>query len=344
MKKQTRWRTRSCRLFVASICAAAIGATLLGCSSDPANARKPRYASIVAVEPWSYPKSTARVVRSRHYAIHTTISDNDFLEKLSELMESALAQYQQFTPGVRVSPTPMDCYVFQGRQEWADFTSDKTGEDAALYLQINRGGYTVRDWYVAYFIGEIGTYAVAAHEGWHQYVARHFKSRMPPFLEEGIATMFENVRFYSTSSAPPVFDLSPKSHRADKLRHAVDSKNLWPIEKLITMHAGDVVALPGAKIEAFYAQNWAFAEFLWDAEGGKYRPALQRLLSDCANGTLYADSRSSRRRFGDSWNPDTVRPMLEHYLGMDLAQIEQAYLAYCRKIAYAAKVQSSMGG
>jgi hypothetical protein len=335
-------QTRSCRLFVGSICSIAL---LIGCAGEPNAPSRPRYASIVAVEPWTYPKSTARVVRSHHYAIHTTIADDAFLDKLSELMESALHQYQLFTPGVRLSATPMDCYVFQRREEWADFTTIKTGDDAALYLQINRGGYTVRDWYVAYFIGDVGTYAVAAHEGWHQYVARHFKSRLPPFLEEGIATMFENVRFYSASSAPPAFDLSPKSHRADKLRHAIDSKNMWPLEKLITMHAGDVVSLPGPKIEAFYAQNWAFAEFLWDAENGKYRPALHRLLNDCATGTLFTgEARPSKRRFVDSWNPESVQPMLEHYLGMDLPQVERAYLAYCRKIAYAARVHSSMGG
>ena len=339
MKTQTRmgWG----RFRVRSICAIAVCASMIGCASAPDVSPKPRYATIVSVQPWSYPKSTARVVRSKHYAIHTTIADDRFLDSLGQLMEAALQQYQQFTPGVKLSATPMDCYVFQWRSEWADFTTTKTGDDAALYLQINRGGYTVRDWYVAYFIGDVGTYAVAAHEGWHQYVARHFKSRMPPFLEEGIATMFENVRFYN---GPPVFDLSPRSHRANKLRNAIESKSLWPLDKLITMHAGDVVSLPGAKIEAFYAQNWAFAEFLWDAENGKYRPAMQRLLSDCANGTLQGDIRPPKRRFIDSWNPESVRPMLEHYLGMDLAQIEQAYLTYCRKIAYASRAHVSVSG
>ena len=114
---------------------------------------------------------------------------------LATVMEGALAQYQRFTPGVRLSTRPMECYVFAQRGEWAKFTKDRTGADAAVYLQINRGGYTVRDWYVAYFIGDMGTYSVAAHEGWHQFIARHFKSRPPPFLEEGLACMFEEVRW-----------------------------------------------------------------------------------------------------------------------------------------------------
>jgi hypothetical protein len=286
----------------------------------------------IAFEPWVYRDKPARTVRSAHFAIHTTITDAEFLEKLAVLMEGALQQYQLFTPDVQLTDDPLECYVFGKRPEWAEFTAAKTGSDAALYLQINRGGYTVRDWFVAYFIGDVGTYAVAAHEGWHQYVARHFRSRLPPFLEEGIATMFENVRYYNSS---PSWDLSPNSHRAAKLRHAIESNNLWPLDKLITMHAGEVVTLPGPRIEAFYAQNWAFAEFLWEAEDGKYRPALQRLLKDCANGTLYDGNPQPRRRtVFDGWDPSTVRPMLEHYLCMELIDIDRAYRAYCRKIAF----------
>jgi hypothetical protein len=304
--------------------------SLCGCATEFAHQKQRRLAP-VQVEPWTYRNQPAQTVRSQHYLIHTTVQDTEFLESLAALMEAALAQYQKLTPGVKLSDDPMECYVFSRRNEWAEFTAAKTGADAALYLQINRGGYTVRDWFVAYYIGEVGTYAVAAHEGWHQYVARHFRSRLPPFLEEGLATMFENVRFHAY---PPTWDLSPNSHRATKLRVAIESNNLWPLEKLITMHAGEVVSLPGGRIEAFYAQNWAFAQFLWDAESGKYRPALQRLLSDCANGTVHDPTGSARRSVLDGWDPDSVKPMLEHYLCMDLRAIERAYQAYMRQIAY----------
>jgi hypothetical protein len=334
-----RTQTRGCNIW-RMVCAGAVVAAIAwstGCASHRSvdDAVAARSAAPVAFEHWPYRGKSALTVRSAHFTIHTTIADRDFLAKLAQLMEGALQQYRLFTPGVNVTDDPLECYVFGKRPEWAEFTAAKTGSDAALYLQINRGGYTVRDWFVAYYIGDVGTYAVAAHEGWHQYVARHFRSRLPPFLEEGIATMFENVRYYGSA---PEWDLSPSSHRADKLRHAIESNSLWPLERLITMHAGEVVALPGARIEAFYAQNWAFAEFLWEADDGKYRPALQRLLADCAAGTLYDGNPLPRRRtVFDAWDPNTVKPMLEHYLCMELVDIERAYKAYCRKIAYAGR-------
>jgi len=34
------------------------------------------------------------------------------------------------------------------------------------------------------------------------------------------------------------------------------------------------------------------------------------------------------------WNPGAVKPMLEHYLGMSLPEIDKAYQTYMNKVAY----------
>ncbi len=309
---------------------AAVCVLLAGCSATtPANPRwqGPTVPGSVCSEPWIFQGTLARTVRTDNYAIHTTITDTDFLESLAQLMEGAYVQYRGLTPGVTPSPRPMDCYVFAQRSEWAQFTSAHTGQDAAVYLQINRGGYTRLDWFVAYYMGESGTFAVAAHEGWHQYVARNFKTRLPPFLEEGIATMFENI---SWSNGLPRWDLGANPNRINKLRHAIDDHNLFPLQELITMHAGNVVGMHGGKIEAFYAQDWAFAVFLLHT---RHRQALLKLLSDCANGTAYLPSELPHSVLPDAWEPQSVKPLLERYLGENLAGIDREYQAYMQALA-----------
>jgi hypothetical protein len=289
---------------------------------------EPSRAEIV---PWTFDGRPGKIVKTDHYQLHTTIQDPDTLHALAQVMEGALDQYQRLTPGLTLTDRPMECFVFARRYEWMNFTQQHTGSDAEIYLKINRGGYTVRDWYAAYFIGDQGTYAVASHEGWHQYVARHFRSRLPPFLEEGIATMFENISW--TNGNLPRWNTANNPNRADKLQNAIEDGSLWPLEALCKMHAGDVLGLKGERIETFYAQNWAFAQFLWNAEGGKYRPAFQRMLTELATGQ--ADTWIGRRRGPiDTWDPRTVRPLLEHYLGMNMKQIDSAYQAYIRQVAY----------
>jgi hypothetical protein len=223
----------------------------------------------------------------------------------------------------------MECYIFETRAEWAAFTTAHTGEDSGIYLRVHRGGYTVGDWFVAYWIGDTGTFSVAAHEGWHQYVARHLKGRLPPFLEEGLACLFEQVQWEGDL---PRWDLSSNESRLSSLRSAIAGNHLYPLAQLVRMHAGQVVGKPGAKIEAFYGESWAFARFLYDGNGGRNRQALRRMLADAARGSLFNDS-SRQLAAGPLWDPSTAKPMLEHYLGMNLPQIERAFTEYLSEIA-----------
>ena len=275
---------------------------------------------------WSFGGEPGRRVVSDHYVIYTTIEDEELVGDVAQVMEGALSQYRTLVPDLSVSQRPMECYLFRYRNEWAQFTERRTGADAAVYLQIRSGGYTVRDWYVSYFIGDLQTYSVAAHEGWHQFVARHFKQRPPPFLEEGLACLFEDVEW---DGRLPRWDLSHNSKRIAGLRNAIEAETLWPLTKLVSMHAGQIVDQPLARIEAFYAQSWGFARFLRDGEGGRYRQGLQRLLSDAAAGELYVSR--THGTTGGEWDPRVAGPLLERYLGTDLDTLERQYLEFIRQ-------------
>ena len=275
---------------------------------------------------------TAKVIRTQHYEIYSTIQDRpDFVSGMAQLMEGAYGMYRTLAPSVQPTDHPMRCYMFGTRLEWIDFTRLHTGESAPIYLRISRGGYTIHDWYVAYYLGgDNSTYSVAAHEGWHQFVSRHFKGRMPPFLEEGLACMFEDVEW---NNGLPRFNLTLNPDRALSLRRVVDANELFPLDQLVTLQAGDIVGRAGIRIEAFYSQSWAFARYLWDGENGKYRPALQHLLADAAAGTIY-DPTGYLQFSYRGFNPAGARPLIEHYLGEDLATVEDGYRQFVQKVAY----------
>jgi hypothetical protein len=309
---------------------------LAACSGQSASTSDqwtgPTIMASVTVEDASPTDQAVKVVRSDHYEIYSTIQDRpEMLSRLAQLMEGAFGVYRMLAPTVTPTDHPMRCYMFNNRVQWMDFTRKHTGLDSNIYLQINRGGYTIHDWYVAYYIGDESTYSVAAHEGWHQFVARHFRGRLPPFLEEGLACMFEHVEW--TNDDLPRFNLSLNPERALSLRRVVDANELFPLSKLIRLHAGDIVGLPDIRIEAFYSQNWAFARYMCEGENGRNRPALERLLADTAAGTVY-DPTGSLRLAYLGWNPAGVQPLLEHYLGEDLGTIEQGYRQFIQKIAY----------
>ena len=276
---------------------------------------------------------TAKLVQTPHYKIYSTMTDDDVLTKLGQLMEGSYGAYQTLAPDVPATPWPLECYMFDTRNQWAEFTREHTGQDVNIYLQINRGAYTLRDFYVAYYIGPTSTYSVAAHEGWHQFVYRHFKGRLPPFLEEGLATMFEGVRF---SNGLPQFNLSINQTRAISLRRAMDNGSLWSLDEVIGMNAGQVVGRPGEKVDSWYAQAWALGRFLWDADNAKYRPALRKILADTANGTVHDPFGTLHGQFVRlrPLNPEGAKELLQFYLNMPFDQIEDAYNEYMKHLAY----------
>lgn len=290
----------------------------------------PDVAANVGVDSWKYEETPAYRLTTRHYTIYTTLKDLQYANEIAQVMEGAFDVYCQLVGSIPAGSAAMNCYVFARRDEWADFTRRNTGPTAGVYLQINHGGYTLRDWYVAYDLGDTRTYSVAAHEGWHQFAARNFAGRLPPFLEEGIACMFEDVQI---KNGLPRFNLSVNRIRAHALRRAIEKKSLIPLSKLATLHAGEIVGRSGEVIDTFYAQNWAFAKFLREANHGQYAPVLQRLLADTAAGQAYDPSGTHQRNVG-GWDPSSVGPMLEHYFDLPLDEINRRYMEYLNVVAY----------
>jgi hypothetical protein len=284
----------------------------------------------ISVEPWSYPRiGVGHLIRTSHYQIYTTVDDADFYSGAAQIMEGALTQYQALAPTVHLSPTPMDCYIFANRSQWSHWTEHLAGINAHVYLLINRGGYTIGDTYVAYLVGESATWSVASHEGWHQFLAHNMVGRLPPFLEEGLATMFETIQW---EGSLPRWNLLFNTRRASALHNAIENQQLWPLEGLVTMHAGNIVGQRGGRIEAFYAQDWAFARYLFNGNGGRFRPALNQILSDAAIGALHDPTDTLNHR-EHGWNPAGVKPLLEYYLKMPLQQFDVGFENYCRAVA-----------
>jgi hypothetical protein len=289
-------------------------------------------------EEWRFGTHPGRIILAPNYRLHATLTEEKddahlltpaAAQRVAMLMEAARGEYQRVTPGLSVpaEARPLECYLFATRRQWAEFTARHAGEHASIYLQINRGGYTQGDVFVAFWLGDDSTMSVAAHEGWHQYLGRHFSGRLPPALEEGLACTFENVRW---SDGRPVFDRESNYRRSRALGKAVADRQLVPLQRLLRMHAGEVVEQGVDGVEAWYGQAWALARFLWIGENGRYRVGLQKLLADAAAGTI-VDPTGSHRDKKQPWDPSGVGVMFEHYFGKSLEEMDGEYRQFVKQ-------------
>jgi hypothetical protein len=135
--------------------------------------------------------------------------------------------------------------------------------------------------------------------------------------------MFEDVTW---DGRRPKWDLSVNYGRQAALRKAVEKNLLLPLDQLAVTHAGLIISKSTDQIGSFYAQCWAFARFLWQYNNGQYRPALQQMLTDAAEGNLYRGG--IPRAAGNQWDTRSAKQMLEHYLQTDLATIDAEYQHY----------------
>jgi hypothetical protein len=258
---------------------------------------------------WPGGPEHGRTIETEHYVLHTTIEEPEFLGELVQTMEGSYRLYAKLAP-VPVERQKLSAYVYAYRDEWAEYTQATAGPLAPVYLQIHRGGYAHEDVFATFFHGRPQTLAVCRHEGWHQYVATGFERRLPPFLEEGLATLFE-AGFTDEDIEQP----QPNGTRQLRLIDAVRQRRAWPLRTLLGMHAGDVIGSDGPQIDTFYAQAWALARFLLESE--RYGPGFRRMLASYADGSIGA-------------RPPVAA--LEKHLNVPFEQLEQDYQRYVRKL------------
>lgn len=258
---------------------------------------------------WQGGPEHGRTIETEHYLMHTTIDEPEFLAELVSTMEGTYRLYARLAPLPR-QPRKLSAFVYAYRDEWADYTQATAGPLAPVYLQIHRGGYAHEDVFATFFHGGPQTLAVCRHEGWHQYVATGFERRLPPFIEEGLATLFE-AGFEGESLSRP----EPNGTRQLRLIEAVRHRRAWPLRTLLGMHAGDVIGSDGPQIDTFYAQAWALARFLLESD--RYRDGFLRMLAGYADGSV---------------GGRTPVMALEKYLQAPFEQIEQDYQRYVRTL------------
>ncbi|MHC4675773.1 MAG: hypothetical protein ACYTBZ_25065 [Planctomycetota bacterium] len=292
--------------------------------------------AVKKVEPWSEEHLPGITISTEHYDIHTTLLDPLMLRQVPAFVESVYKEYQKQLPSPIETQTRLTIYLFGTREQWEDFTKKFAGRGWRKYLQIKKGAYYLNGSCVAYNIGRKATFSVLGHEGWHQYNSRHFAYRLPSWLDEGIATLFEISRY---DKGRFYFEPHKNGGRLAGLRKTILTKNMIPLKELISLNPGYVISDTDSVI-AFYSQAYALARFLREDNYGKRLGNYQKLLLAGLKGNWPLEPQL-RRIAADRNIPLTGRfnafvssKLFSLYIGEDIEQIEREYIAFCKKAVY----------
>ncbi|MDZ4830929.1 MAG: hypothetical protein SGJ09_12115 [Phycisphaerae bacterium] len=266
-------------------------------STGPATRAEPSAAAAavaavpaVTVEPWVWEGASTsfagETLITAHYRLNVTLREGSLKKSFPAFAEESLEHYTSALGRLPEPPKPLVSFIFGSRDQWAEYTKKRLGEDADIYLALGRGGYTMEGESVLFDLGRWDTFALAAHEGWHQYTQSTFKHALPIWLEEGLATYMEGHR-WNRGEERPTFVPWRNFERFGELREAVRADELIPLDELLEGAPQKFLRRDGrSKLLTYYAQVWALAQFLAEGEDGRYRAKLEEILQDAAAGRI----------------------------------------------------------
>ncbi len=290
----------------------------------------------VAVEPWVWQSPVGPVqgdvYATQHFRLYTTSRQESSVRRsLPVFYETALEHYTTEICQLPEPPKPLETYVFGTRDQWADYTKLRLGEDAGTYLALQRGGYTLDSQAVLFDLGRWDTLALAAHEGWHQYTQATFRHPLPIWLEEGLATYMEGHR-WDRGQERPLFAPWRNMERFGALREANRDDELIPLEQLLEGMPQAFLRRDGqSKLLTYYAQVWCLTHYLADGEEGRYREALAELLRDAVAGRIASKVATSERLPRHLRNAPAAKlgkALVLVYFNPDFAEFEAGYEAF----------------
>lgn len=294
--------------------------------------------AITSLLQWENQYGPGLKISTNHYDIFTTLLDPLILAQVPGFMEACYQAYQSQLPEPVDTQIKFTVYLFETRKQWEDFTQSFTPAQAEMFSKIKTGAYYLNGSCVTYNIGRDKTFSVLAHEGWHQFNSRHFKYRLPSWLDEGIAMQFESFKEKTGSF---YFEPEKNIQRLAGLKQTLATGKMIPLETLISINPGEVIlADSDAAVIAFYSQSYALVRFLREEGFGKRLADYKSMLFDGLRGNwpLQGDVKrvASDRNINITvgWNRLVGRYLFEQYIGEDFKNLQQEYTYFCRKIVY----------
>jgi hypothetical protein len=295
-----------------------------------------RLPAVKAIEKWENKYGDGLTITTEHYTIYTTLTDVLILRLVPAFVESAYEGYQSELPGRIVTQNTFEVYLFAKREQWEAFTDDFMPGESQLYKKIQKGAYCAKGACVAYYIGRNETFSAVGHEGWHQFCGRHFVYRLPSWLDEGIATLFETS---SLKDGKWVFEPQVNLGRLGGLKRTMLNGKAMPLRNLLSLNPGEVIGGQDSTV-AFYSQSYAMVRFLREEGYGKRLGRYHALLLGGLRGDWPLSEELGRMsadrnvRLTVGWNAQMGPALFEQFISRDWRQIEEEYMNFCRKITY----------
>ena len=284
---------------------------------------------------WEFGGRRGARLTTDHFDIFTTDEDAELVAYLPRFLETTYLFYSSLLPppaDADLGDARMQTYLFGQRSEWGSFVKTRFPQRYPLYRQIPAGAFTEGTACVAYNIGRARTWALLAHEGFHQYVNAHFGEVLPAWLNEGLAAYCESVEFRRDR---PHFAGQRNTFRLRHLRQAYASGAAMPLRRLLdedAAHLVEEVGTPAAS--AYYAQAWALMAFLLHEGEGRFAAFLPAVAQDLNDNALRIRAQTARAAAPNPAETSFGQAVFRVYVTEDIEVVQRDFEKYVHRLCW----------
>ncbi len=244
--------------------------------------------------PWACLGFEGVQLRTTHWDICTTILIPRLHERLPQALEAALATMRSTLDSDDLSlPDPrerMTTCLMSDRRQWSNLATVLHPEHAAAMQGLSRGGFTAKGVALLYDIDHRAhcrdTIALALHEGWHQFAQTALRKPLPPWLDEGLATVMEGYRLRIDGIE---IDHAANRQRSRRAWWMLRRGRMRPLAEFVADDPHAAMARGRSALLDYYAQAWAVTRYLLSTDEGL--AAIRGILADAAAGAPITDMR-----------------------------------------------------
>ncbi len=311
-------------------------AALVGCEStpNPVFTFAPAEQDILVAD-WTFDGVSGVHIVTENFDIYTTTLDQGLEDYLPGFLEATLEYYKSIIPPPDNPEYPVErlqTYLFDSRKDWETFSRRRHPSEFELFQKISNGGYSQGADSVCYDIGRSATLSLLAHEGMHQYLATHFDTTVPAWVNEGLASYCECVDF---SRDEPQFTPGRNTFRINHLRGAIKQGPTYTLNELLATNAGRVIDTDdGQRTTSYYAHVWGLVLFLRHGANGKYASSFEDLLDGIVKGDLRIRMQSAKVTADTPSAVSDGEAAFRAYITTDLASFEIEYRDFLYDLCY----------
>ncbi len=234
-----------------------------------------------------YDNST--VTHTNHWELRTDLPVDD-VQQVGKLLDSCYEVYRTYLSNLpQIRNEKLEAWVFSNRKDYTENVQSQIRGDSGVVASTSGMFINIGEGKQILAVDASGNWKgfeeTAKHEAFHQFQYSRFRSKVPPWLSEGLAEYFSHSAYLNGEIIPG----QPTEKDITLLKRAIQNNSVTPFIDFMRMNNQEW----GQRMKSSslqYTQAWSMVHFLVHGEEGRHASELDHFLKLIQGGMYHEEA------------------------------------------------------